>query len=198
MSEEEVKDKQFWKLIIKKYWLRAIPFVLIVIGAVVSMLYVFIWHVETGDGVRVYATMTFNEFTVGSVIGFILLLIVREILLVGLPALGALGITFAIVWFFTLTPENREELKNAFKRGEKGKKKPVSRSGGFGVFNFFIAIAFLIIVFAQGYWDTPFASLNVMYFVIWYIQAIIWIVIIFGIPAVIILILWLTNKIFKS
>ncbi|NHJ19560.1 MAG: hypothetical protein EAX91_01360 [Candidatus Lokiarchaeota archaeon] len=185
MSEEEIWP--YWEFLMKKHWFRLVPFVLVIIAAFISGIYVFLWHNEIGIGTGSFWSYTFNDWSMGLIFVYILMLALRELLLVGLPTLAVLGIIFSIMWF-TLSLEKREELKamNKQHEGEKKKHRKGKRtSNGFSGCSALVTITFLIIVAVNGNWNTTFEYLNLQYFVVTYLWAILWVAIIFGIPALI-------------
>ncbi len=195
--DEEVSDEGFWKFVLKKHWLKLIPFILIAFGAFISGVYVFLWHNEIGG----YWNYTFNDWSFAAIWVYLFWFALRELLLVALPTLAVFGIIFAIIWF-TMSEDLRAELKKRGNREEKKeekdwwkkKGKPVTQGGGFGGFSVLVMIAFLIIVFVDGNWEVSFDNLPLIYFVRTFITAMIWIAIIFGIPATIGIIFWLWKK----
>ncbi|NHJ25077.1 MAG: hypothetical protein EAX89_10905 [Candidatus Lokiarchaeota archaeon] len=195
--DEEVSDEGFWKFVLKKHWLKLIPFILIAFGAFISGVYVFLWHNEIGG----YWNYTFNDWSFAAIWVYLFWFALREFLLVALPTLAVFGIIFGIIWF-TMSEDLRAELKERGKREDKKeekdwwkkKGKPVAQGGGFGGFSVLVMIAFLIIVFVDGNWEVSFDNLPLIYFVRTFITAMIWIAIIFGIPATIGIIFWLWKK----
>ncbi|MFX0177098.1 MAG: hypothetical protein ACFE85_12810 [Candidatus Hodarchaeota archaeon] len=191
MSEEEIGE--FWKVLLKKHWLKLIPFALVIIAAFISGIYVFLWHNEIGVGFGSYWSLTFNDWSFGIVFVYLLMLLLREFLLVGLPTLAVLGMIFGITWA-ALSPETREELKAMNKREDEEKKKRRKSGEGAGGFTAIVTIAFLIIMAINGKWNTPFGNMDFQYFVITYLQAMFWVAIFVGIPVLIGGIFYLRHK----
>lgn len=203
----EISDEAFWKLMLKKHFWKLVPFIAVIIAAFISGVYVFVTLIElpTEYPEGPYALWYFNDWSIGRVIWFVIIFLVRELLFVGLPTLGVFAIIGAIIWF-TLPDADRAEIKARGKRREAKKKKkeekewwdkkgkPVAQGGGGGGFVFLVWVAFLIIVAVNGNWDVQFGNLNLFYFVETFIWAIIWVGIIFGIPAAILLIWWIRKK----
>jgi len=183
MSEEEIGD--FWKVMLKKHWLRLLPFVLVIIAAFISGIYVFLLHNEIGVGFGTFWDYTFNDWSFGLIFVYLLMLVLRLFLLVVLPTLGVLGIIFGIIWY-TMSSEKREELKTLHKQEEEREKKLGKKaSGGAGGCTGLVTVTFLIIMAVNGNWDTTFANMDFQYFVTIYLHALIWVAIIFGIPALV-------------
>jgi hypothetical protein len=192
MNDEEIGNG--WEFILRKHWLKLIPFVLVIVAAFISGIYVFLWHNEIGLGFGTFWSYTFNDWSFGLVVVYILFLALREFLLVGLPTLAVLGVIFGIMWY-SLSTENREELK-AWNKREQEKKKSLGKraSGGASGCTFLVTIVFLIIMAINGKWNTPFGNMDFQYFVITYLNALIWAAIIFGIPILIAGIIYLAYK----
>ena len=125
MSEEEIGE--FWKFLLKKHWFRLLPFVLVIGAAFISGIYVFLWHNEIGVGIGSYWGYTFNDWSFGLILVYLLMLLLREFLLVGLPTLAVLGIIFGIMWY-ALSPEKREELKRRRKNTVKEKTQVMEQA----------------------------------------------------------------------
>jgi len=189
-SDQE--NGEIWEFLLKKHWFRLIPFVLVVIATIISGIYVFLLHNEIGVGFGSFWSYTFNDWSFGLIFVYILMLALRELLLVGLPTLAVLGIIYGIMWY-ALSLEKREELKAMNKREEE-KKKISKASGGAGGCTGLVTIAFLIIMAVNGKWDTSFANMDFHYFVTTYLQAMLWITIIFGIPVLIGGVIYLVYK----
>ena len=184
MSEEE-DTGELWQVLLKKHWFRLLPFVLVIIAAFISGMYIFLLHNEIGVGFGSFWSYTFNDWSFGLIFVYLLMLLLRLFLLVVLPTLGVLGIIFAILWY-TMSREKREELKILNKQEEEKEKKLGKKaSGGAGGFTGLVTIVFLIIMAINGKWDTPFANMDFQYFVTIYLNALIWVAIIIGIPALI-------------
>lgn len=193
MNEEENMDEnkteeeigEFWKVLIRDHWLKLIPFALVIVAAFISGVYVFLWHNEIGLGFGSFWGLTFNDWSFGLCFVYFFMLLLREFLLVMLPTLGVLAILFGLIWAAT-SPENRQKLKELNKREEEKKKKhPNKASGGAGGCTGIVTIVFLIIMAANGKWDTPFGNMDFQYFVVTYLWAIIWVALVIGIPVLI-------------
>ena len=195
MSEENIEEssEEYWKFLLKEHGLRLLPFIPVIIAAFISGIYVFLWHNEIGVDGMSFWTYTFNDWSFGRIFGYLLWLILREFLLVGLPTLAVLVIIFSIMWF-TLSLDRREELKVMHKREEERSKKGKKASGGASALSGLVTIAFLIIVAVNGNWETLFANLDLHYFVATYLWAMILIAVIFGIPALIGGVIYLVYK----
>jgi hypothetical protein len=182
MSEEEIGG--FWKVLLRKHWLKLIPFVLVIGAAFISAIYVFLWHNQIGLGFGSFWTYTFNDWSLGLIFASFFMLLLREFLLVGLPTLGVLAIIFGIIWT-AMSTETREELKVLGKREEKEKKKRKRTGEGASGCTAIVTIVFLIIMAANGKWDVPFGNMDLQYFVASYLWALLWVAVVIGIPVLI-------------
>jgi len=190
MSSEEISDEAFWKIMLKKHWLKMIPFILVVIGVFIGGILVFLRYINL-EG---YASWTFNDWSFGRVWVFLFWFFLWELLIVGLPTLGIFGIIGFLMWRI-LPEEDRTEIKRRGKseeewkkhkeRGWKEKAAKGKKTGGGGGLTFIIWLIFLIKVFVDGNWDTTFDNLDLTYFVDTFLFALFWVAIIGGPIAII-------------
>jgi F0F1-type ATP synthase assembly protein I len=187
-NTNEITSNGFWRNLAVRYWYLLLIFGLITVGAIIGFILTLDWYVDTstigGNG-----SWTFDQFSLGTAVEWIIFLILWELLIVVLPTLGGAGILIAIIWFGILPPELKKEIKTRSKTPRPGK-----RSGGGGGFGFLLFIGVCIYVFIDGNWQTEFGSLSYGYFIDAYITVLTWGLIIFGIPVAIIGIIWLTRK----
>ncbi|MHA2192897.1 MAG: hypothetical protein ACXAAR_05670, partial [Candidatus Thorarchaeota archaeon] len=71
------------------------------------------------------------------------------------------------------------------------------REGG-DAFGFLIGIAWLIMIWIDGRWDQTFEVWTFTEWIYSWLTALGWVLLIFGIPAVVILVLWLVNREMKK
>ncbi len=177
MAEEERKEKsdgQFWKDEIKKHWIVLVLAIAAIVILGVIFVNVGIWHITTSP-IGNYGAATFDQWTLDWIVGFIIVLILWELLFVGVPG----GIIFGLggyMWWQRLTGEE----KTKFKAEEKKSHKARNASGGGG---FLIFLMYCIYMNIQGMYYTTFGSQPFSYWVFSYMQLAIWLLIIFGIPA---------------
>ena len=82
---EELSEETYWKEFAKKYWkLIAVAVVVCVILFIVAIV-VMIVYINTSD-IGGQGTWTFDQWTLNNVVGFIIQIVLWELLLVGLPA----------------------------------------------------------------------------------------------------------------
>ncbi|MFX0059765.1 MAG: hypothetical protein ACFE85_13780 [Candidatus Hodarchaeota archaeon] len=196
MSSEEISDEAFWKLLLRKHWMRLIPFILVVIGAFIGGILVFLRYINL-EG---YASWTFNDWSFGGVWVFLFWIALWELLIVGLPTLAVFCILGFLMWR-TLPEEDRAEIKRRGKSEETWKERKErswkekagekKKTGGGGGLSFVIWLIFLIKVAVDGNWNKTFDLLDFSYFVDTFLFALFWVAIIGGPLALIGIIFWL-------
>lgn len=186
-NEEKVSEKQFWKGIAKEYRTIIVIAIAAVIVLFIGALLVGYWFIQTsplgGQG-----TWTFDEWTLNYLVGFMILIMLWELLFIGVPA----GVVFGVggyIWWSNLPQEKKQEFKDREKKKSHRKKN----YGGGGGFSFFIFIAFCILIALKGKYNAQFGSESYSFWIYSWFEAFMWIFIYFGIPVIIIcIILYLT------
>lgn len=186
-NEEKVSEEQFWKGIVKEYRTIIIIAIVAVIVLFIGALLVGYWFIQTtplgGQG-----TWTFDEWTLNYLVGFMILIMLWELLFIGVPA----GVFFGVggyIWWSNLPQEKKQEFKDREKKKSHRKKN----YGGGGGFSFFIFIAFCILIALKGKYNAQFGSESYSFWIYSWFEAFMWIFIYFGIPVIIIcIILYLT------
>jgi len=158
----------------EKYWKI---FTLMVIGgiiAVIGTILVIFWFVES-TAIGNYGNATFNDWTLALMIEFTFKLILWILLIIGLPSCVATGL-FWLLWWKPLPTDEKVAFESI---GTSGKKHHGKESGGF---SFFMFLAYVIYIYSEGNFHTPFGELPYSYWIFSYLWAIIWLLVIFGIP----------------
>ena len=186
-NEEKVSEEQFWKGIAKEYRTIIIIAIAAVIVLFIGALLVGYWFIQTsplgGQG-----TWTFDEWTLNYLVGFMILIMLWELLFIGVPAGVFFGVGGYICWS-NLPQEKKQEFKDREKKKSHRKKD----YGGGGGFSFFIFIAFCILIALKGKYNAQFGSESYSFWIYSWFEAFMWIFIYFGIPVIIIcIILYLT------
>jgi hypothetical protein len=153
--------------------------IIVLIGAIT----VLIWFIETSP-IGGQGDWTFDQWTLNYVVGFLILIILWELLFVGVPA----GLFFGVggyVWWKILPEGEKQEFRDRQKKPKKHRARN-SRGGGLSCLMF---IAFCIYVAIDGNYDTQFGNLSYSYFIYSWLYTLMWILIILGIPAAIILLI---------
>jgi hypothetical protein len=195
MSEEKYEDrpsKVFWRNLLVEYWQFAVIYGVITIGAIIAAILTLFWYVDTSP-IGGQGTWTFDQFSMGSGIEWIIFLILWTIVIVGLPVLIIGGIVTGALWYQIFNEDKREAVKSQIKRDEEREKRFGRSSEGSGIFGFFMFIGVCIYVALDGNWTTEFGNLSFGYFINAWIAVFLWAAVIFGIGAAI-FILWFVNK----
>lgn len=137
---------------------------------------VVIWHILTSP-IGNYGTATLNDWTLDWIVGFVIVLILWELLFVVLPG----GLFFGIggyLWWQKLSADE----KDWFKKEDKKSHKARNAGGGGGVFMF---LAYCIYMGIKGSYYATFGSQPFSFWVFSYLEMILWLGIIFGIPCIV-------------
>jgi hypothetical protein len=195
-SEEnvsEVSNEVFWRNLIVRYWYFVLLFGLIIIGAIIGFILVLDRYIDTST-IGGQGTWTFDQFSMGTMIEFMIFFIVWILLIVVLPTIAVTGILVAVIWYVVFAPELNEEIKLRIKKDEERKRRYGRKSEGSGAFGFFMFIGVCIYIVVDGNWTTEFGNLTFRYFIDAWVTVFMYILIIFGIPAVIIGSIWFVRK----
>jgi hypothetical protein len=184
MSETESEnDEEGWKAFLRKHWKIAALFVVGAVLALVGSVIVFLWFVGDAQSTDMVPT-TLGLWTMGNVVTFILHLIFWELILIGIPVgIAAIG---GWQWWKRLPDEEKKKYHFFGSRSRT--------TGGSGGISSLFFIAFCIKVFIDGNWDVTIASWPLNYVVESMISILIWVAIIFGIPAAIGVIWWISYE----
>jgi len=187
MTETESEnDSEGWKKFLRKHWnmlaLSAVTVILAAVGAV----YVFLWFVGDAQSTGMVPA-TLNLWTMGNLVTFSLHLIFWELLLIGVPV--ALAAAAGWLWWRKIPNEEKKEYHFLGKRSR-------TTSGGSGISALFF-IAFCIKVFIDGNWNVAIATWTFDYVVYSMLSILVWGLVIFGIPAAIGVIWWISHKMRK-
>jgi len=188
---EELKEDTFWKGIIRKYWVAFLILALVVVGFFIVFFIIILAYVEN-SAIGGLGTWFLTDFSIGTGILWLLVLFGWELLLGVLPFGGLCLLILGIYWAVILSEEDKAAIKA---RDHKKKKYRKTEGGGF---TFLITIAFLIVVFVDGQWLTPIGTLRYSYWIEAYLTGFIYVCLIFGIPILILFILYLVYKGKKS
>ncbi|MHA2288118.1 MAG: hypothetical protein ACXABG_04960 [Promethearchaeota archaeon] len=186
---EEVSDEQFWKNKMKEYKWIFIVVIIAVAVIIAGVILVLIWYIETSPIGR-QGDALIGEWRLDWVVGFMIQIILWELLIVGLPTGLFFGVGGYIVWS-RLSDEKKEEFKARDKK--KTHRKRDAGSGGGG--SLFMFIAYCIYMGLQpsasygSMYNAPFNSQPYSYWIYAGLYTFMWIVIIIGVPVCIILII---------
>ena len=173
-TEPENCDK-IWKKFLGKHFKMFVLFVVSAILAFMGVIFVFLWFVEDAQ-LTGLVPEALSLWTMGYFVTFLLHLIFWMILLIGIPTILAVAAIY-FLWWKKLPDDERKEYREEHLFGKRSARK----DGGEGI-TFLVNIAFVIKVYLDGNWDKPFATWKFDYLVYSYLTALIWVLLIFGIP----------------
>jgi len=182
-NNDEISEKQLWKRIWSEFRIPLLVVILAGICAIIGGLLVLFWFIRITP-LGYYGTATIGLWRMNWVVGFMILLILFELLFVGVPA----GLFFGLggyLWWRNLTLEK----KQFFKDREKKKTHRKQEYGGGGGFGFFMFIFYCIYLAFDSHYNAPFGSEPYTYWVYAWFLTIMWLLIYVGIPAAIILLI---------
>jgi hypothetical protein len=163
----------------KMFLLFAVGAVLVVIGAILVLLWV-VGQAQTTNLVP----STLGLWTMGYLVTFLLNLIFWEVLLIGVPVIVA-GIAIW-QWWKRLPQEERYRSRSLRSRSRQ--------TGGGNFFSLVVFIAFCIKISLDGNWNLAFSAWTLDYLVYSVLTALVWVLIIFGIPIAIGVIWWVLRR----
>ncbi|MFX0103818.1 MAG: hypothetical protein ACFFCS_29920 [Candidatus Hodarchaeota archaeon] len=117
-----------------------------------------------------------------------------EFLLIGLPVIAAAIVIF-VLWWNKLPAEKKEKYKSDPSKKSHRRSKKTGQGGG--VVSFITTIIWLIIVWANGYWNTPFSEIAFTTWVNLMIWSLLWFLIVCGTPMLLGGIWWLRKELRK-
>jgi hypothetical protein len=170
-----------WKAFLNKHWKITAVFAVGAILAFVGAILVFLWNVDYAQSINM-VPMTLGLWTMGHIVTFILHLIFWELVLIGIPV----GIAAVGGWQWWKRLPDEEKKVYHFSRSNS---RTTGGSGGVSILFF---IAFCIKIFIDGNWNVAIASWPLDYVVESMISILIWVAVIFGIPAAIGIIWWIS------
>jgi hypothetical protein len=192
MELESENSEKIWKKFLRKHWkaigLFVVGGILVFIGAIL----VYLWFVEKAQ-VTGLVPMTLNMWTMGYLVTFVLHVIFWEVLFIGVPA-ALVAVAVWWLWWKRFPDDEKEEYRREHLfSGTRSR----STNGGGGI-SFLVFIAFIIKIYLDGNWNVPFAAWTFDYLVYSCIKALIWVLIICGIPLAIGGTWWLRHEMKKN
>lgn len=186
---DEVSEETFWGRMIKKHWYVVIIYGIAIVGLVLGGFLVLWKYIESWSALG--PTTTFNEFSLGTAVLWIIFLILWELLYVWLPVIGYCIIVTLVLWYKILPEEDKQAIKSREKKEKKKIKKYGGGSGGAGILFFLV---FMLVVYIDGNFWVDSGSLSYSYYIYAYLMGFMWIFIVLGIPFLIIIIVYLSKK----
>ena len=183
--------EKIWIKFMRKHWKMFVLSIVIAILLFIGAILVFLWFVGDAQLTGLVPT-TLDLWTMGYLITFILYLILWEILFIGIPVIIIIA-GFIFLWWKKLPDDEKKEYKRKHLFGKRSHRT----EGGEGI-SFLIFIAFIIKIYLDGNWNVPFANWTFDYLVYSCITALIWTLIIFGIPILLGATWWIRHEIKKK
>jgi len=179
----ELSEEEFWKKKIKEHWKTFAVVICAGVVAAVGALLVFFWFINISP-IGNNGTLTIDLWTLEMLVLFIIFSILVELLFVGIPAALFFGVG-GFIWWRRLPAEERQEFKDR----EKKKTHRARNAGGGGGGGFFIFIAYCIYMAILGFYTVPFGTQPYSFWIYHWFLTFMWIVIVLGGPALIIVII---------
>lgn len=172
-----------WKKFLRRHRNMFVLFVVVALLVAVGAILVFLWFVGQAQSTGLVPT-TLGLWTLGDLVAFLLNLIFWEVLLIGVPVI--LAAVAGWLWWKRLPLEEKEEYRFFGRRSR-------TTSGGNAV-SLLVFIVFCIKVFVDGNWNVAFSTWTFDYLVYSMLTALIWVLIILGIPIAIGIIWWIRHE----
>ncbi len=176
-----------WKSFLRKHRNTVAIFVVAGILVFVGAIYVFLWFVGQAQFTGLVPE-SLGFWSMENILLFILHAIFWEIVLIGIPS--AIGAVVGWQWWKRLPDEEKKQYHFSSKRSR------TSRAGG--AISPLLFIAFALKVYFDGNWNTAISNYTVDYVVGSMITILVWILVIFGIPAAIALTWWVRHEMNKT
>jgi len=183
IEENEVAKDAGWRKFFRKHWNMLAVFVTAAVLAVAGAVYVFAWFTGNAQATDLVPS-TLSSWSMNHLVLFILHAIFWELVLIGIPV--AIGAIIGWQWWKRIPEEEKKE----YNLSTKGSR---SSSAG-GAVSPLLFIAFAIKVYLDGQWNAPIAGFSLDYVVGSMITLLIWIAVIFAVPAIVGFIWWITRE----
>jgi hypothetical protein len=185
MNEHEEFLDEEQKRFLRRHWKMAIVFAVLFAAALAAAILVFLWFIDTAQATDLVPSVL-GEFTVGYLITFFLHMIFWELVLVVSWVLVVVAAIY-FLWYKQL-PEEEQDIT----RGERGRREEGD------AFGFLVAVFWLIIVWIDNRWDLAFESWTLNDWVYSWIAALLWVLLIFGIPIAVYFFYWIGQEMRKE
>jgi hypothetical protein len=176
-------SSESWKKFLRKHRYIFVIFVIAAILVSVGAILVFLWFVGNAQSTGMVPT-TLGLWAMGNLVAFLLNLIFWEVLLIGIPLIIAAVAVW--LWWRRLPPEERNQYRFFGPRSR-------TTNGG-NIVSLLVFIAFCFKISLDGNWNVAFSTWTFDYLVYSMLTALIWILIIFGIPLTLGLIWWICHE----
>lgn len=185
---EPENGNESWKKFLRKHWNMLVLFIVGAIVAAVGAVLVFLWFVGDAQSTGL-VPRTLNLWSMGHLVTFLLNLIFWEFLFIGIPVI--IAAVAGWLWWKRIPDDERKEYHFFSTRSR-------ATSGGGGAISLLHFIVFCIKVYIDGNWNVAIASWTFDYVVYSMLWALIWILIIFAIPATLGVIWWINHEMKKK
>ncbi len=172
-----------WKVFARRHWKLVLAAVGGIAAAGVAALAVLLWVVASTQANGLVPS-GLGAWSVGSVVTFLLNLILWELLLVASWVIVVAAAGF-FLWYRKLPDEERRGLEGAPRRGQA--------AGGGGGVSFFVALVWLLIVWSDGRWNLALRNWTFNELVYSWIAAGLVVLLVAGVPALLYLV-WVLRK----
>jgi len=183
IEENEAAKDTGWRKFFRKHWNMLAVFVTTAVLAVAGAVHVFAWFTGNAQATELVPS-TLNMWSMNHLVMFILHAVLWELVLIGIPV--AIGAIIGWQWWKRIPEEEKKEYnlstKSSRSRSAEGAASPL------------LFIAFAIKVYLDGQWNAPIAGFSLDYVVGSMITLLIWIAVIFAVPAIIGFIWWITRE----
>ena len=187
VEEETGTENDSWRRFLKNHWNMLVFWMIAAVVAVVGAVLVYLWFVGDAQSTNMVPKIL-EDWTMAHMVTFILHLIFWELLIIGIPV--AVAAIAGWLWWKQIPDEERKEYQ-FFGKGSRTER------GGSGI-SFLFFVAFCIKVYIDGNWNVAVASWSLDYVVNSMITILVWAAVIFGIPAIIIGLIWLGREMKKE
>ncbi|MHA1906672.1 MAG: hypothetical protein ACW98Y_05220 [Candidatus Thorarchaeota archaeon] len=177
MNDSEEFLDEFEKRFLRRHWRMAIVFAVIIAAAVIVAIVVALWFLTTAQATALVPAML-GQWSIGHVILFCFHLLFWEILLVG-SWLLVIVLVIIFQWYMKLPEEERRERPSRGRREESD------------AFGFLVTMTWLIVVWVDGNWNLAFESWTINDWVYSFLAAMLWDLLIFGIPIMLAFLWWI-------
>jgi len=176
-----------WKRFLRKHWKIVVLFAAAAVLAFIGAIIVYLWFVGDAQSTGMVPT-SLGLWTMGHLVTFFLHLIFWEILFIGIPVI--IAAVAGWLWWRKLPDEEKKEYHLFGARSRT--------TGGGGSISILFWIAFCIKIFLDGNWNVGISTWTFDYLVNSCLSALIWILIIFGIPVTLGIIWWINREMKKK
>ena len=183
MGEIQTEESDSWRKFLKLHWNMLIFWIIVAIVAAIGAIQVFLWFVSDAQSTAL-VPMTLAQWSMNNLVMFILYLIFWQLVIIGIPI--AVAALLGWLWWKKIPKEEREQY-TFFDKGSK-------REQGGGGISFLLFVAFCLKVYIDGNWHDAISSWTINYVVDSIVTILFWGAIVFGIPAIIIGIIWLATQ----